>query len=316
MRQIINDKEDRDMNPNNNADHEIDLIEIFNILWARKILIIFLTLISCVLSVLYALSLPNIYQSSATIAAQEQIGGGGSTTGVLAGVASMAGVDLSADADKVQHGMKIMTSYSFIEDFIDKHGLLVPLMAANGWDREKNQLIINSKIYNSESGQWVRKPSPTQNPQPSLQEAHREFLEILDVKKDKRTGLIEVSIEFFSPHLAKEWVSLMIEDVNSLMRDKDVMQAQKSIEYLSSEIGNTTYAEVKTALSDLIQSQTRTIMVARSTPEYVFQTLDPAYASEYKLKPKRAILCIIGAIVGFLLSLASALIVNKFRPKV
>ena len=229
MRQIINDKEDRDMNPNNNADHEIDLIEIFNILWARKILIIFLTLISCVLSVLYALSLPNIYQSSATIAAQEQIGGGGSSTGVLAGVASMAGVDLSADADKVQHGMKIMTSYSFFEDFIDKHGLLVPLMAANGWDREKNQLIINSKIYNSESGQWVRKPSPTQNPQPSLQEAHREFLEILDVKKDKRTGLIEVSIEFFSPHLAKEWVSLMIEDVNSLMRDKDVMQAQKSI---------------------------------------------------------------------------------------
>jgi len=316
MRQIINDKEDRDMNPNNNADHEIDLIEIFNILWARKILIIFLTLISCVLSVLYALSLPNIYQSSATIAAQEQIGGGGSTTGVLAGVASMAGVDLSADADKVQHGMKIMTSYSFIEDFIDKHGLLVPLMAANGWDREKNQLIINSKIYNSESEQWVRKPSPTQNPQPSLQEAHREFLEILDVKKDKRTGLIEVSIEFFSPHLAEEWVSLMIEDVNSLMRDKDVMQAQKSIEYLSSEIGNTTYAEVKTALSDLIQSQTRTIMVARSTPEYVFQTLDPAYASEYKLKPKRAILCIIGAIMGFLLSLASALTVNKFRPKV
>ena len=294
---------------------EIDLFEFLNIFWARKILIIALTLISCVLSVLYALSLPNIYESSATLAAQEQIGGaGGPSTGVLSGIASMAGVDLSADADKIQHGIEIMNSYNFIETFIKKHDLLVPLMAATGWDREKDQLILNPKLYDSESKQWIRKPSPTQASKPSLQEAHRRFLEMIDIKQDKRTRLISVSIESFSPYLAKEWVGLMIEDINALMRDKDIAQAQKSINYLSNEIGNTTFAEVKTALSDLIQSQTRTIMVAESTNEYVFQTLDPAYASEYKLKPKRAIICIIGAIMGFIFSLGSALIVNKFRP--
>ena len=51
-----------------NYDAEIDLKELFLILWNKKILISIITTIAAILSVLYALSLPNIYSSHALLA--------------------------------------------------------------------------------------------------------------------------------------------------------------------------------------------------------------------------------------------------------
>ena len=53
-------------------DSEVDLKEIILLFWKKKLSIIFLTSIFAALSVLYALSLPNIYQSSSLLAPTDQ----------------------------------------------------------------------------------------------------------------------------------------------------------------------------------------------------------------------------------------------------
>ena len=47
---------------------EIDLLQLITELWNKKALIIFLTTIAAIISVLYSLSLPNIYRSQALLA--------------------------------------------------------------------------------------------------------------------------------------------------------------------------------------------------------------------------------------------------------
>ena len=55
-------------------DDEIDLRELFLVLWKGKLWIVAITFIAAVISVVVALSLPNIYRSEALVAADEEGG--------------------------------------------------------------------------------------------------------------------------------------------------------------------------------------------------------------------------------------------------
>jgi LPS O-antigen subunit length determinant protein (WzzB/FepE family) len=69
---------------------------------------------------------------------------------------------------------------------------------------------------------------------------------------------------------------------------------------------------------ELIQSQTETIMLANASPEYLFKTLDPAVVPEMKAGPKRALICILGSLLGALLGGLIVLVryfSNLMRPE-
>jgi len=55
-------------------------------------------------------------------------------------------------------------------------------------------------------------------------------------------------------------------------------------------------------------------MLANVREEYVFKTVDPAVAAEKNDKPDRALICVIAAILGFLLSAIISL-VRHFNRK-
>ncbi len=90
-------------------------------------------MIFAVASVFFALSKPDIYKASAILAPASSEGGGGinAMAGQLGGLASFAGINLGGvGVDKTALALEILKSRSFIEAFISKHELLVPLMAA------------------------------------------------------------------------------------------------------------------------------------------------------------------------------------------
>jgi uncharacterized protein involved in exopolysaccharide biosynthesis len=58
----------------------------------------------------------------------------------------------------------------------------------------------------------------------------------------------------------------------------------------------------------LIQSQTETVMLAEVRQEYVFKTIDPAVAPEEKSKPSRALICVLGTLLGGMLGVVIVLI--------
>jgi LPS O-antigen subunit length determinant protein (WzzB/FepE family) len=73
---------------------EIDLIEVFKVLWKEKLLIILFTTIFAISSVLYALSLPNKYTSTSLLASANQNNSLSSKLGSYSSLAGLAGVTL------------------------------------------------------------------------------------------------------------------------------------------------------------------------------------------------------------------------------
>ena len=296
---------------NPHPDDEIDLRELFMVLWAGKWLISAVTSFAAVTSVLFALSLPNIYTSSALLAPAESSGGG--LSGLMkqyGSLASLAGVSLplGAEGSQAQLGMELMRSRVFIGHFVERRNILPELMAVEAWDSESGELIFDSEIYDASTKEWVRDVDPPKTPKPSLLEAHEELLEILRVSEDKKTGYVTVSIEHQSPVLAAEWVRWLVEDVNAEVKAQDVAEAERSIEYLKQQVSNTSLADLQAMFFELIQSQTETVMLAAVRPEYVFKTIDPAVIPEEKTKPSRALICILITLIGGMLGVVFVLV--------
>lgn len=286
----------------------IDIRDILSAFWNGKWLVLSITGVSIVISVLYALSLPNIYKSEALLA-QEQGSGSGAMASQLGGLASLAGINLNnSKSDKTLVAIEIMKSRAFISSFIEKHDLVVPLMAVKGWDLNSNTLIFDENVYNEATGNWVRKVSPPLKRKPSLQESYKEFMEYISITRDPSTSLIRVSVQHYSPYIAQRWVNLLIEDINEKIKNDDLVEASNSIEYLNEQLEKTTVSEFKNVIFQLIEEQTKTIMFANVKTQYVMKTIDPAIVPELKFAPKRAIICIIGTTLGFVLGTIIALV--------
>ena len=293
-------------------DDEIDLAELWHAIWSGKLLIIAITALFAISSVFYAINQPNIYQATTLLApASEQGSAGGLSkmAGQFGGLASLAGINLGGGGtDKTGLALEILKSRLFVENFIAKHQLLVPLMAAKNWDVNNNTLIFNDEIYNSETKVWLREVKAPRKPEPSYWEAFKAFKQILSVSTDKENGMITLTIEHVSPEIATQWLLWLVDDINSTMRDQDKLEAQNSIDYLSKKLQETQLADMQTVFYQLIEEQTKTIMLAEVSKEYVLKTIDPANAPEEKAKPKRALIVVLGTMLGGMLSVLIVLI--------
>jgi uncharacterized protein involved in exopolysaccharide biosynthesis len=299
----------------NVAETAADIGVIVRELWKEKFLITAVTGVFALCSLLLALWLPNVYTSSVLLAPVDSSSGGlSSMLNRYGGLASLAGISLpEGEASKATLGIEVLKSRQFVSRFIEKHDLLVPLMAARSWDAEKNVLQLDPDLYDLQRSVWVRNVDPPQKPEPSLQEAYEEWNDIFYIFQDRETGYLRLSIDHYSPFMAQQWVTWLVEEVNSVIRDQDVTEAEKSIAYLKEQIAVTSLAELQTTLFELIQTQTETIMLAKVRPEYVFKTVDPAIVPEEQTSPKRALICIAGTILGALLGCVLVLVKMIFR---
>ena len=293
-----------------NNKEEVNLIELLKVIWDGKYIISSITLAASVIAIIYSLSLPDIYRSQASLAPVGMEGENSSgLASQLGGLAGLAGVSIGDNAgSKITIGLEVMQSRRFFNLIATKHDIVKPLMASKDWDRVNNKVVYDEDIYDPKLNKWVREPSPPKGPEPSLQEAHLKFSSIFAVIPDKKTGIINLSIEHHSPYIAKQWLELIIFEINNLSRLDDMKQAEKSIDYLKDEIKVTNLNEIKEGISELIQSQVEKIMLAKVTPEYLFKIIDPHYVAEIKQGPSRALICILGFLLGFILGLLSVII--------
>lgn len=303
-----------------NPDDVIDLRQVWRAIWRGKWIVLGSIVTFSVASVFLALSLPNIYKAQALLAPSDDANGGGLSrmAGQLGGLASLAGINLgsAAGANKVSFAIEVLQSREFIGKFIEKHSILPALMAVKSWDANGNELIYDADLYDPKSHIWVRKVDPPRIPQPSFWEAFKVFRSILSVAQDSETGFVTVSIEHRSPHVAKDWVELLVRDVNSVMKARDVAEAQRSVDYLQKQLHGVSVADMRTVFYQLIEEQMKTIMLAEVRDEYVFSTIDAAVVAEEKIRPKRALICLLGVILGgaagLLIILSKSLIVERY----
>jgi hypothetical protein len=196
-----------------------------------------------------------------------------------------------------------MQSWSFVEGFIEDNNLAVGVYAADGWDRSSNEIEINSDLYDVSKSQWLVEDDRTGvlGP-PSSWELFSEFFEILSVSEDKKSGLVEVSIEYFSPLIAKQWLDLYVSAINAHMQQRETAKVTRNIQYLQVQIKKTNIAEMQEVFYKIIEEQIKNKMLAEASPDFAFDTVNPSMVPAEKSQPRRGLICLLGTLLGGMLS--------------
>mgnify|MGYP003649147376 CR=1 FL=1 len=296
-------------------DEEIDLRELFATLWAGKWIITLITIIFAAAGVTYALYKPDIYQANALLAPADGESGG-RLGGQLGSLASLAGVNIGdAGSSNTAIAKEVLQSRVFLTDFIRRHDLEAPLMATKGWNTRQSEWVYDREIYNPEMGEWDA-DEDGQSFQPTNWDLVKKFREShLSVSENKDNGMVTVSVNSLSPVAAKHWTEWLVRDINEHMRAQDIEDAEASINYLESKLNETNIAGMQQVFYQLIESETRTVMLANAQREYVFKTVDPAVVPQEKTEPKRALLVIVAFMLGGMLGVLIVFVRAFFKGK-
>lgn len=288
-----------------NIKKEIDLKDILILIWSYKKFVISFTSIGIIISVLYSLSIQNTYISVAKLIPSGSDMSAQSTQ--FGGLAQLAGIQVSSKSSPSQEAIESMKSFKFFENNINNANkdIAAFLLAVKSWDDKDNKFIFNDS-YDSNKKLWL-------TDKPSERKVFKVFESNFSITDEPGSPLVVISYKHVSPFFAKQMLDLIIHNINETSRSEDLIEAQKSIEYLNTQMPETNINEVKDVLSDLIKNQIQKIVLVKSNEDYIFKVLDPPFVPELKSGPNRAFICLAGAFISLMTSIVLLLLYSYYK---
>lgn len=289
---------------NTTYNDEIDIKEIFSVLWKAKILIIVITSFFALSSVMYALNLTNFYKSEAILSVVGESNSLGALSG-MGGLASMVGINLPSggSGSKSEIAIKTIQSRAFLKHLITFENVLPSITATKSYDFQSKKIQFDPEVYNENNGVWVREPSKNKQSEPSYLEAYEAYLSQVSISKDEFSNLITISVEHISPIFAKELLELIINEADELLRNRDLEESSAAIAFLNNEIPKSSLITMKDAINKLVQSQLQKQMLSKVNKEYILKVIEPPFIPEVKSKPLRPLISILGTLLGGILAI-------------
>lgn len=289
--------------------HEVDLGDIIQAVWRQKILLFFIIFIFAISSIFYSLALPNQYTSDAMLVGKQsgsnaQLSQGGSM-GAFSTLLNIGGI---SDDPNVTLAKKTLTSKAFIIKFVRENGFLPIIMAAKGWDPKTDKIIFDRKAFDPKLSKMLY--------QPSDEDIYKSFMDRLTMLTDRESGYISLSYKFYSPHYAQNILQTLIKEINNAIRTKETTKADKAIEYLQLQVSKTNASDLRLLFNKLIEKNTKILMLAEIDEYFVLDVVDPPSLPFKKSEPRRAIICILGTILGLFLGLFCLVVMNFFQLEI
>ena len=244
------------------------------------------------------LAMPNFYRGIVLISpvVPERPGEMGNISSEIGGIAALAGVDVTANTGPKAEAFATLNSLGFTRDFITSQNLM-PILFADRWDPATHN--------------WRKDKKP-----PTLEAAAKMFMsKVRSITQDRKTGLIKVTVEWYSPELAAAWANRMVEMVNDRLRGVAIRDADLSLEYLKKELAKSNVVEMQHSIYQVMEDQVERAMLANVQREYAFKVIDAAVPPVQKAGPLRGILTLVGAGVGLFLGIIIVFVRRALRHR-
>ncbi|MCF6337948.1 MAG: Wzz/FepE/Etk N-terminal domain-containing protein [Gammaproteobacteria bacterium] len=254
-------------------DDSIDLLALWRVVAQYKRVLLSVFLLGILLAIGFAFLSTPVYRAELVMVSsiEEESGGLSSLAGQFGGLASLAGVNLGGAGNDVDRVLATLKSRVFLVPFLQQEKIM-PLFA-RGPGSETLSVLDVYKTFTED---------------------------VLDIRKDNKTGLMTLGVEWHDPALAAHWANTLVARLNEHQRQAAIKEAQQSIDYLNQQLSKTSVVDMQQAIYRLIESQTRAIMLANVKKEYVMQVIDPALAPEKRVRPQRGLIVVLGAVLSIM----------------
>lgn len=259
---------------------------LWRIVWHHKYLIGVIAIIGGAIATVLALMAPPIYTAEVVIMEvdDDRLGGASSLINQLGGLASLAGVSLPG-GNTGQTSKALLKSRYLIEEFIRRKDLLQQLF-------------------------------PNRKPIPSMWFGVMRFkARVLGIREDTRSKLITVSVRWSDAVTAARMANEFVDLADELLRARALTEANRNVMYLNKQITETNVVEMQRVMYKLIESETKSLMLANARTEYAFSVVDPAVAPGLRTSPRRTLMVLFGLVLGFAVGIAAAVIRNAAKRR-
>jgi uncharacterized protein involved in exopolysaccharide biosynthesis len=241
----------------------------------NRILITAITLVFAAAGVWYALT-ATIYYRAETVVTVVRPDTGGGAMSLAADLAGAMGVDMLQQNGEVETENAVLRSRHLVAEFVKQNNIL-PMLAKPG-----------------------KKP-------PSLWYGVKEFRDdVLVIKADAKKGVTNVQIDWTDPETAARWANAFVKLANDSIRSRALEESERNIKYLNAQLAQTSEVEIRRAMYNLIENETKKGMLANGKVEYAFQTVDPAVPPEMRERPKRTLIVFGATFFGLLVAMGAA----------
>lgn len=261
---------------------EVDMISLLRVVWEARYFVIVVTALAALFSVYLAMTATAKFSAHTVVmpATSSASNSGSTLASQFGSLAGIAGIDLNTTNNS--DNLVVLKSRVLVESFITKFDLIELLKG------ERDSLTL-----------WF-----------AVREFQEEILSFLD---NDETGSTTVTILWKDPETAARWANNFVALANETIRSRATAEAQNNVDYLNSQIGTTNIAEFKRVLYNLIEIETKTLMLANVRNEYAFSIVDRAVPAEIRSTPKRKLLVFTGTAIGVLLSLVLVFFFHLFK---
>jgi uncharacterized protein involved in exopolysaccharide biosynthesis len=267
---------------------EINVLTLMRVVWRYRYAVALVSIVSGLIAIAWALTATPIFRAEVVVTPVRDRNGFGSNSlsSQLGGLTSLAGINLPVGGPG-EEGLLVLTSRRLVEEFIKRND--VPPLLAHG----------------------------SQHP-PTLWFAVRQFrASVIKIDEDKAKGITTVTVDWTDPIVAAKWANQFVDLANELMRTQAVDDATRNVAYLNSQIARTSVVELQRVMYNLVESETKTLMLASGRKEYALTVVDPAVPPEKRISPQRTLMVltglVLGAVLGSLLVLAYDKVVAASR---
>ena len=265
---------------------EIDFVALFWLLWRHKLLVAAISLVFGLIAAYLALKASEIYRSQVvvTIVHDNALGSGGSLMNQLGGLASIAGVNINSNNEETER-QAVLESRGLAAEFVKRNHL--------------ESLMNNGKTVADPL--WFATGNFAKN--------------VIDLKEDKLKGITTISVDWTDPDVAARWANDYVALANDLLREHAIQTSNRNIAYLNKQIAQTNVVELQRVMYSLIESETKTLMLANGRVEYAFRIVDPATAPRVRSSPRRTLIVASGLFIGGLLGSIFVLVRHGLRKQ-
>ena len=240
---------------------DVRLVDVISAVWERiRFVLLFSAIIFIAMSVMILTDAP-VYRAKVTLAPSTPLIDPTpvSLPGRFSDLSGLSNIGVFQARTTGNHAFSLLRSRLIRRQFIESENLM-PILFADQWDSEKHA--------------WRESNTDLQ---PTIGDA-LEFLEreVLFTSFNSSTGFISVHVEWSDPEIAAIWANQLVEIADSAIRERDIDEAQRSIQFLEAQVRAASLESIKSLMYKLIESHAKTIMVASIKDDYVFAVIDPA----------------------------------------
>ena len=283
---------------------EIDLRELWQTILKGKKIIAMITVSIVVLTLIYALKLPNVYKSESILipTAQE----GGSSLGGLGGLAAMAGVSIGGGGSMTPDVAfnTLLNDYEFMKAFVVNNKIVEHYKDENV---DKNYVFALGfrGVYDF----FKSSPSAEEDVEADVENDIFNTVKMIkgnfSISSDKKTALITVSYSDSDRTYPPFIINAFLRDASKYLVENNLRIIDNKLNYFSKEMRSVESFELRQSLSSMISSIVQEKVMMKSKVYYqcdVLTTPSVSYIRD-KTKPKRGLIMVVSFITSIILGI-------------